>query len=68
MYVHSTVYYGQYRCSGPGVATSKRVEWAHYLTSEEAAPFLTKDSIDGKAWIRSAPTSFKIKKAFATKT
>ncbi|KAH0990482.1 hypothetical protein GBA52_001965 [Prunus armeniaca] len=63
----STVYYGQYRCSGAGAATSKRVEWARNLTSEEAAPFLTKDSIDGKAWIRSAPTSFK-KKAFSTKT
>lgn len=67
VYVHSTVYYGQYRCSGAGAATSKRVEWARNLTGEEAAPFLTKDSIDGKAWIRSAPTSFK-KKAFSTKT
>ncbi|KAM5583559.1 putative pectinesterase 11 [Rosa sericea] len=54
-----TVYYGQYKCSGRGATTSKRVEWARDLTSEEVKPFLTKDMIDANAWLRSAPTSFK---------
>ncbi|XP_068314315.1 putative pectinesterase 11 [Pyrus communis] len=62
----SSVYYGQYECSGPGAVTSKRVDWARVLTSAEAAPFITKDSIDAKAWIRATPNSFK-KKAFSTK-
>ncbi|XP_050368742.1 putative pectinesterase 11 [Argentina anserina] len=57
----STVYYGQYKCSGRGATTSKRVEWARDLTSEEVEPFLTKDLIDANAWIRSVPTSFKRK-------
>ncbi|KAL6204541.1 hypothetical protein ACLB2K_021808 [Fragaria x ananassa] len=57
----STVYYGQYKCSGRGATTSKRVEWARDLTSEEVEPFLTKDSIDANAWLRSVPTSFKKK-------
>ncbi|KAK9940576.1 hypothetical protein M0R45_017230 [Rubus argutus] len=61
----STVYYGQYKCSGRGAIASKRVEWARNLTSAEIEPFLTKDMIDGNAWIRSAPTSFK-KKALTT--
>ncbi|KAL5558022.1 hypothetical protein UlMin_034233 [Ulmus minor] len=57
---HKTVYFGQYKCYGPGARISKRVEWAHNnLTSEEAAPFLTKDLINGKAWIRPTPSKFK---------
>ena len=58
----STVFYGQYKCYGPGAVTSKRVKWARNLTSVEAEPFMTKDSIDGKTWIRPVPTSFR--KAF----
>ncbi|KAK4599795.1 hypothetical protein RGQ29_009724 [Quercus rubra] len=55
----STSYYGQYKCSGPGAITSRRVQWSHNLTIQEAAPFLTMDLIGGKSWIRPAPTSFK---------
>lgn len=57
--VYSTVFYGQYKCYGPGARTSERVEWSRSLTSEEAAPFLTKDLIGGKSWIRPVPTHFK---------
>ncbi|PRQ34173.1 putative pectinesterase [Rosa chinensis] len=63
-----TVYYGQYKCSGRGATTSKRVEWARDLTSEEVEPFLTKDMIDANAWLRSAPTSFKKKALSANDT
>ncbi|PON93432.1 Pectinesterase, catalytic [Trema orientale] len=56
---HSTVYYGQYKCYGPGAVMSKRVQYSRNLTSLEAEPFLTKDLIDGKAWIRPVPTSFR---------
>ncbi|KAH7524106.1 hypothetical protein FEM48_Zijuj06G0083800 [Ziziphus jujuba var. spinosa] len=55
----STVYYGQYKCYGRGAITSKRVGWARSLTSQEASPFLTKDFIGAKDWIRPAPTSFR---------
>ncbi|XWS73732.1 hypothetical protein CRYUN_Cryun02cG0153800 [Craigia yunnanensis] len=39
--------------------TKKRVEWAQELTDKEAKPFLTKNMIGGKSWIRSASTHFK---------
>ncbi|XP_030505775.2 putative pectinesterase 11 [Cannabis sativa] len=55
---HSTVYYGQYKCYGRGAVMSKRVEYGRNLTSLEAEPFLTKDFIGAKAWIRPVPTKF----------
>ncbi|KAE8100258.1 hypothetical protein FH972_018173 [Carpinus fangiana] len=54
-----TAYYGEYKCYGPGAVGSKRVQWSHNLTIQEAAPFLSKDLISGKSWIRPAPTSFR---------
>lgn len=56
---HSTVYYGEYECYGPGATRSKRVAWSHSLTREEATPFLTKDMIGGSGWLRPVPTHFK---------
>ncbi|XP_022727201.1 putative pectinesterase 11 isoform X2 [Durio zibethinus] len=56
---HCTVYYGEYKCNGPGADTSKRVQWSHRLSHDEAAPFLTKDIIGGRGWLRPAPTNFK---------
>ncbi|XP_021284377.1 putative pectinesterase 11 [Herrania umbratica] len=55
----STVFYGEYKCYGPGANTKKRVEWSQNLTSQEAELFLTKNMIGGKSWIRSTPTRFK---------
>ncbi|KAH1064960.1 hypothetical protein J1N35_029947 [Gossypium stocksii] len=49
----STAFYREYKCYGPGANTSKRVEWSHKLTAEEAKVFLTKNIIGGKSWIRS---------------
>ncbi|KAJ4963758.1 hypothetical protein NE237_023697 [Protea cynaroides] len=56
---HSTAYYGEYKCYGPGAASSGRVKWSRQLSDEEAKPFLTKDMIGGQAWLRPAPTHFK---------
>ncbi|KAL1059970.1 hypothetical protein V6Z11_1Z137900 [Gossypium hirsutum] len=54
-----TVYYGEYKCYGPGADTSKRVQWSHRLSPDEAAPFLTKDMIGGRGWLRPTPKNFK---------
>ncbi|XP_030478454.2 putative pectinesterase 11 [Cannabis sativa] len=56
---HSTVYYGEYKCYGPGANRSKRVGWSRSLTSDEAASYLTKDMIGGRDWLRPSPTRFK---------
>ncbi|KAJ8442574.1 hypothetical protein Cgig2_026516 [Carnegiea gigantea] len=49
--MHSTVYYGEYECYGPGANRSGRVEWSRSLTTEEAS-IISKDMIDGKSWIK----------------
>lgn len=58
-FFYRTAYYGEYKCYGPGAVGSKRVQWSHNLTIQEAAPFLSMDLISGKSWIRPAPTSFR---------
>lgn len=46
-----TVFYGQYKCSGPGAVTKERVKWSKELTSKQARPFSTISFIDGKDWL-----------------
>ncbi|XP_020236589.1 probable pectinesterase 53 [Cajanus cajan] len=46
-----TVFYGQYKCTGPGANFAGRVSWSRELTDEEAAPFLSLSFIDGTEWI-----------------
>lgn len=46
-----TVYYGQYRCYGPGAETAGRVNWSKDLTDSQAQAFLTWDFVDGNSWI-----------------
>lgn len=55
---YSTVYYGEYKCYGPGANRTERVEWSRSLSSDEAVPFLTKEMIGGQGWLRPAPTHF----------
>ena len=55
----STVYYGEYKCYGPGADREQRVEWSKQLSDEEATVFLSKDFIGGKDWLRPAPSHFK---------
>ncbi|KAK4840161.1 hypothetical protein QYF36_001326 [Acer negundo] len=46
-----TVFYGQYKCSGPGAEYGGRVPWSRELTQEEANPFISLDFIDGYRWL-----------------
>ncbi|KAL8188540.1 hypothetical protein R6Q57_029828 [Mikania cordata] len=45
------VYHAEYNCHGPGSGTEGRARWLKKLTSQEAAPFLSTDFIDGKQWL-----------------
>ncbi|XVF49094.1 hypothetical protein PTKIN_Ptkin03bG0240900 [Pterospermum kingtungense] len=47
-----TVFYGQYKCTGPGASFAGRVSWSRELTDEEAKPFISLSFIDGSEWIR----------------
>ncbi|XP_043710094.1 putative pectinesterase 11 [Telopea speciosissima] len=56
---HSSVYYGENKCYGPGAASSGRVKWSRRLSDEEVKPYLTKDMIGGRDWLRPIPNSFR---------
>ncbi|MED6122220.1 hypothetical protein PIB30_037729 [Stylosanthes scabra] len=45
------VYYGEYKCSGPGANLTGRVPWARMLTDEEAKPFIGIQFIQGDSWL-----------------
>ncbi|KAL5572533.1 hypothetical protein UlMin_022130 [Ulmus minor] len=47
-----TVFYGQYKCTGPGASYAGRVSWSRELTDEEAKPFISLSFIDGSEWIK----------------
>ncbi|XP_052198570.1 probable pectinesterase 53 [Diospyros lotus] len=47
-----TVFYGQYKCTGPGASFAGRVSWARELTDEEAKPFVSLSFIDGSEWVK----------------
>ncbi|NP_001167796.1 pectinesterase precursor [Zea mays] len=47
-----TVFYGQYKCTGPGATYAGRVAWSHELTDDEAKPFISLSFIDGTEWVR----------------
>ncbi|CAI0425604.1 unnamed protein product, partial [Linum tenue] len=47
-----TVFYGQYKCRGPGASFAGRVAWSRELTDEEAKPFLSLSFVDGSEWIK----------------
>ncbi|KAL2644080.1 hypothetical protein R1flu_011667 [Riccia fluitans] len=50
-----TVYYGEYRCFGPGANRAGRTPWSKALTASQAQPFLTVDWIDGREWLPQGP-------------
>ncbi|KAJ6319999.1 hypothetical protein OIU78_015402 [Salix suchowensis] len=47
----SRVYYGEYKCSGPGANLTGRVTWARVLTDEEAGPFIGAYYVEGDTWL-----------------
>ncbi|KAF3433215.1 hypothetical protein FNV43_RR24317 [Rhamnella rubrinervis] len=50
-----TVYYGEYKCSGPGAAPAKRAKYVKQLSDAEARPFLTLGFIHGSKWLLPPP-------------
>ncbi|MBT30271.1 MAG: pectin esterase [Thalassobius sp.] len=43
-----TAFYAEYNSTGPGANPSKRVEWAHQLTKEEAAQYTIENILKGE--------------------
>ncbi|CAO2145133.1 unnamed protein product [Urochloa humidicola] len=54
----SGVYYGEFKCFGPGADAKKkkRIGWALDLTEEQAKPFVGKHYIFGDSWLQTPPT------------
>ncbi|VAH92239.1 unnamed protein product [Triticum turgidum subsp. durum] len=52
----SGIYYGEFKCSGPGSDARKRVGWAVDLTEAQAKPFIGTHYIFGDSWILPPPT------------
>ncbi|GLT98832.1 hypothetical protein SLE2022_163120 [Rubroshorea leprosula] len=50
-----TVYYGEYKCSGPGSVSSARVKFARILNDEEAKLFMSMTYIHGSNWLLPPP-------------
>ncbi|ONH97497.1 hypothetical protein PRUPE_7G192800 [Prunus persica] len=50
-----TVYYGEYKCMGPGSSSTGRVKYAKMLSDEEAKPFLSMTFIRGTKWVLPPP-------------
>ncbi|KAB5547555.1 hypothetical protein DKX38_010961 [Salix brachista] len=46
-----TVFFGQYKCSGPGADFGGRVAWSRELTEQQAKPFISIGFIDGHEWL-----------------
>ncbi|GLT98833.1 hypothetical protein SLE2022_163130 [Rubroshorea leprosula] len=50
-----TVYYGEYKCSGPGSVSSARAKFAKILSDEEVKPFMSMSYIHGSNWLLPPP-------------
>lgn len=48
---HRTVFFGVYKCWGPGAGAVRGVSWARELDFESAHPFLVKSFVNGRHWI-----------------
>ncbi|EXB97446.1 putative pectinesterase/pectinesterase inhibitor 35 [Morus notabilis] len=56
-----TLFYAEYRNTGPGASTGRRVNWAGYhpsLTAPQANSFTVAGFISGNAWLPSTGVSF----------
>lgn len=51
MLICRTVFFGQFKCSGPGADHGERVKWSRELTEQEAKPFISLSFIDGHEWL-----------------
>ncbi|XP_021909379.1 putative pectinesterase 63 [Carica papaya] len=50
-----TVFYGEYKCTGPGASTEGRVDYTKQLTNADAQVFLALDYIQGTKWLLPPP-------------
>ncbi|KAM0014128.1 putative pectinesterase [Helianthus debilis subsp. tardiflorus] len=50
-YPFQTVFFGVYRCWGPGAAALRGVSWARELNYDSAHKFLAKSFVNGRHWI-----------------
>ncbi|XP_026442300.1 putative pectinesterase 63 [Papaver somniferum] len=50
-----TVFYGEYKCKGPGANPTGRVKYVKMLTDEEVKPYLDINYINGSYWILPPP-------------
>ncbi|OMO59669.1 Pectinesterase, catalytic [Corchorus capsularis] len=48
---NKTVFFGVYKCWGPGAAAVRGVSWARELDFDTAHPFLAKSFVNGRHWI-----------------
>lgn len=51
LYDHRTVFFGVYKCWGPGAEAVRGVSWARELDFESAHPFIRKSFVNGRHWI-----------------
>ncbi|KAI7745469.1 hypothetical protein M8C21_010485 [Ambrosia artemisiifolia] len=57
----NTLYYGEYRNTGPGSSTSQRVKWRGYqviTNSNEASRFTVANFIAGQSWLPNTGVPF----------
>lgn len=47
-----TVFFGEYRCSGPGANSALRAPYGQKLNDTQASPFLNISYIDGDQWLQ----------------
>ncbi|XP_027351077.1 probable pectinesterase 8 [Abrus precatorius] len=52
-----TVFYGEYKCSGPGADTSMRASYVQRLNDTQALAFLNITFIDGDQWLETSKLS-----------
>ncbi|KAJ0092076.1 hypothetical protein Patl1_26385 [Pistacia atlantica] len=49
------VYYGEYKCMGPGADSTGRAKFSKTLSDAEAEPFLSMTYLDGNKWVLPPP-------------
>ncbi|PKA61165.1 Putative pectinesterase 63 [Apostasia shenzhenica] len=50
-----SVFYGEYKCMGPGAATGERVDYVKLLTDEQVKPFVSMTFIRPNTWLLPQP-------------
>lgn len=50
----STLFYGEYRNSGPGANAAKRVSWSNQIPADQISSFSLQNFIQGDTWIPSS--------------